>query len=55
MTRIRVQRSRKTRRRAPSPAPLENITRSSAVRSQLLGTLEDVLEEIDQALDEAAK
>lgn len=51
MTRIRLQKPKKTRKRAPSPAPLEDITSSSPARS-LLAALEELLEDIDQALEE---
>lgn len=49
MTRIRVQKTRRVRRRASS-APLEEVARSSSAGTELLRRLEEVLDEIDRAI-----
>jgi hypothetical protein len=51
MTRIRIQKQRKTRRR--SSDALEPLRESSGDASELLESIEDLLDEIDRTLRSA--
>ena len=54
MTRIRVQKARKIRKRASS-VPLDEVARSSSFGSEVVRRLEEVLDEIDRALEAARR
>lgn len=55
MTRTRIQKQRKTRKRASYATPLEDLSTGSGSSSGLLESVEDLLEEIDRALRDAGQ
>jgi hypothetical protein len=52
MTRIRVQKPKKIRKRSASKGPLEDLAPSGQTRSRLINSIEELLEDIDRVLDE---
>lgn len=52
MTRIRVQKPKKIRKRAASPSPLEDIAPYTNNRSRLVKSIEELMEDMDRALEE---
>jgi hypothetical protein len=55
MTRIRIEKRRKSSKRASYPVSLEDISPASGRSSGLLESVEDLLEEIDRALQDAGQ
>jgi hypothetical protein len=53
MTRTRIQKQLKTRKRGTYQAPFEAPRAAAGSSSQLLESVEDLLEEIDRALHDA--
>lgn len=56
MTRTRIQKAKKMRRRlSASATPLEEVAVRSSAPARLLGELDELLEELDRALDQTAR
>lgn len=55
MARVRIQKSKKVRKRTSFQAPLEALETAAGSSSGLLESVEDLLEEIDRALHDAGQ
>ncbi len=53
MSRIRIQKPKRTRKRSSYRTPLEDLGSAAGSSSGLLESVEELLEEIDRALREA--